>query len=389
MAVYKRTDEWSDAWHYRKLVTLPNGTKKRIHGTPAMNTKRAAEQAEAAHVERVLNPPKLELARHRMTDVLDKFLTDYVLVAENKDSEKATKRSAVDRYIRPELGPLFIDEITAERVEAFAAKLRRTPGQRKNDDGEHTMLGAKYAKNILQTLRKCLRWAKKLKWLAELPEIQMPRVDAESFRYLEAGELDALLATAAPEPLWFAAIVICADAGLRRGELRSLKWTDINEVTNHVTVNTSRWRKIETSPKSRKPRSVPMTARLRAALHAIRASKLRGPYVISRQDGKPYGTERLGEVMARLARVAKLTDCTWHVLRHTFCTDLAMEGTPVTTIQKLAGHASIMTTMRYMHVVSGALDEAISKLDARRARTWHGVVSAANNTSEGGEVIQL
>lgn len=40
-----------------------------------------------------------------------------------------------------------------------------------------------------------------------------------------------------------------------------------------------------------------------------------------------------------------------------------MRGAPVRTIQELAGHASITTTMRYMHLTQSAADEAIRLLD--------------------------
>jgi len=42
-------------WRYRKVVKLPDGRKVRISGTPAFNTRVAAEEAERAHVLRVLD----------------------------------------------------------------------------------------------------------------------------------------------------------------------------------------------------------------------------------------------------------------------------------------------------------------------------------------------
>ena len=39
-----------------------------------------------------------------------------------------------------------------------------------------------------------------------------------------------------------------------------------------------------------------------------------------------------------------------HILRHTFCSHLAMRGAAPKAIQNLAGHQHLSTTMRYMHL---------------------------------------
>lgn len=54
-----------------------------------------------------------------------------------------------------------------------------------------------------------------------------------------------------------------------------------------------------------------------------------------------------------------------HVLRHTFCSHLAMRGAPAKAIQEFAGHANLTTTTRYMHLSPGAKDAAIRLLDTR------------------------
>ncbi len=387
MAAYKRKDKYGDKWRYRKQVTLPNGRVINVAGTPPLNTKRSAEEAEREHIERIVNPPPPEIDRRKMSAVFDRFLEDYVLTANNKESEKAAKRSNVERYLRPELGKLYLDEVTPEVILDLTAKLHRT----EKAIGKEGKIGPKTIKNVLQTLRKCLRWSKEMGWLAEAPTVKMPKIDQEEIRFLSDEELDALLKVVAPEPIWYAAAVLGVDAGLRLGELRALKWTDYNQVTNKLVVTRSLWRRIESSPKSRKPRTVPVTKRLAAALSAIKATKLRGPYVLSREDGEAFGPEWMQETMERLARNAKLTDCGWHTLRHTFCTRLAMRGVPPSTIQKLAGHSNLATTMRYMHVVEGAEDAAIALLDGDPdvARSSHGPEQASKIDTEVGVIIQL
>jgi site-specific recombinase XerD len=57
-----------------------------------------------------------------------------------------------------------------------------------------------------------------------------------------------------------------------------------------------------------------------------------------------------------------------HILRHTFCSHLAMTGAPSRAIQRMAGHASIVTTECYMHLSQAALGGAIRLLDEARSK---------------------
>jgi integrase len=43
------------------------------------------------------------------------------------------------------------------------------------------------------------------------------------------------------------------------------------------------------------------------------------------------------------------------MLRHTFCSHLAMRGAPRRAIQELAGHRDIATTQRYVHLSPAAI----------------------------------
>lgn len=52
-----------------------------------------------------------------------------------------------------------------------------------------------------------------------------------------------------------------------------------------------------------------------------------------------------------------------HILRHTFCSRLAMRGAPVRAIQEFAGHQDLATTQRYMHLSPAARASAIRLLE--------------------------
>src|SRR5512137_1674738 len=52
-----------------------------------------------------------------------------------------------------------------------------------------------------------------------------------------------------------------------------------------------------------------------------------------------------------------------HILRHTFCSHLAMRGAPARAIQELAGHQDLSTTQRYMHLSPAAIESAVRLLE--------------------------
>ena len=80
----------------------------------------------------------------------------------------------------------------------------------------------------------------------------------------------------------------------------------------------------------------------------------------------------IGNHVDHSARSAKLKYRGVHVLRHTFCSHLAMRGAPARAIQELAGHADLRTTQRYMHPSPAALDAAIRLLELPPVRSRFG-----------------
>jgi site-specific recombinase XerD len=85
----------------------------------------------------------------------------------------------------------------------------------------------------------------------------------------------------------------------------------------------------------------------------------------------------------RASRRAKLAQEGVHILRHTFCSHLAMRGAPTRAIQELAGHRELSMTQRYMHLSPAALDSAIRLLDQAPGVTNFGDMLATGPSSEG------
>ena len=85
----------------------------------------------------------------------------------------------------------------------------------------------------------------------------------------------------------------------------------------------------------------------------------------------------------RASRRAKLSQDGVHILRHTFCSHLAMRGAPPRAIQELAGHRELGMTQRYMHLSPAALEGAIRLLDRPLAVETFGDILETGKVREG------
>jgi integrase len=149
---------------------------------------------------------------------------------------------------------------------------------------------------------------------------------------------------------------------LRCGEMIALEWADIDLAKRQLCVRHSDWNGEVTSPKGGRIRYVPMTTRLTTALRDHR--HLRSPRVLCQDDQRPFTRQQVQYRIKRTARRANVRRGV-HLLRHTFCSHLAMRGAPSRAIQELAGHSELSMTQRYMHLSPAALDSAIELLDRR------------------------
>jgi integrase len=151
----------------------------------------------------------------------------------------------------------------------------------------------------------------------------------------------------------------------------ALEWSDVDLGKRQLTIRRSEWKGHVTAPKGGRPRYVPLTLRLAAALREHR--HLRGLRVLVRREGGSLTQKMVQDHVRRAARRAGIEKSGVHMLRHTFCSHLAMRGAPARAIQELAGHHDLSTTQRYMHLSPAAIENAIRLLDGSVTRFGDGV----------------
>jgi len=114
--------------------------------------------------------------------------------------------------------------------------------------------------------------------------------------------------------------------GLRHGELIGLQWADVDLQRGKLQVRRSIWQGVTGLPKGGRGRTVDPPG---SAVDALKAHRhLRGPYNFCQEGGQPLTASmtehRLSRAVSRAAISREQGRITWHDLRHTYGSHLAM-----------------------------------------------------------------
>lgn len=247
--------------------------------------------------------------------------------------------------VLPLLGALRLDQIGELEIARLKASLRGAAPSTVNSS--------------LTAIKSALARAQ-ARYTFTMPTIKKLRIPAtQDIRFYSIAESTALVAAAAPRPARLVAILLALDAGLRCQEVAALRWSDVDIDGAEIIVRHTLYRGELRPTKSNRPRRVPMTPRLLAAIEAMP----REVWIVPRGRSQSNAV-KLASTLATVARVAGVPDHGPHALRHTFATHLLASGGNPRSVQALLGHASPAATAMYLHLLPGAEREAIAKLAA-------------------------
>jgi integrase len=228
------------------------------------------------------------------------------------------------------------------------------------------------ANNSLRVLRRVLNLAVEWGVLDSAPKVKVLSGERRRERVITSEE-EARYLTAAPEPLASIAAVL-ADTGMRPEECFRLCWEHVTWLNgrNGVLLVTR-----GKTPAAR--RVIPMTPCVRAVLESrwndtgkpeegwIWCAATRSGHVepssLRKQHARALKTiaEEASKRDERPVRPFVL-----YSLRHTFLTRLGRSGCDAWTLARIAGHASINISARYVHPSEDAVLDAISRLGGHK-----------------------
>lgn len=265
----------------------------------------------------------------------------------------------IRKHIMPVLGfELALVNVTRADVERVVAHL--------DNEVRAGRLAWKSAQNIWGTLTKLFDDARNsknlsLRALAGKPdpthEVRGPdRGEQRQSAYLWPKEAAALLAS--PLPIrWRLTYAVALYTGLRQGELAALRVADVVLDGGYLSVHSARDRETGgiKSTKGKRARRVPIEPNLRPLLASLIEGKPGEALVLDMPPKQKMADElrlhlaRAGLMRAELhANSAHQRPLTFHDLRHSFATWLALRGETELTIQSRLGHADAIMTQRYI-----------------------------------------
>jgi integrase len=221
-------------------------------------------------------------------------------------------------------------------------------------------LTAKTINNALSILRRALTEAMEWGRIEKLPRFKFLKTAPPTFDFLHPSEGEALMRAVTREP-WRLMVRCALRTGLRFGELLGLRWEDIDFDRNLIVVRRNVVDGQDGTPKNNRFRMVPLASSLRNELLAF---PRRAERVFVLADGRTPNRWSAIEALQHGCERAELRQIGWHVLRHSFASQLVGAGVNLAMIQALLGHSTLEMTMRYAHVAGEHLQRSIDALES-------------------------
>lgn len=297
---------------------------------------------------------------------IEKLLKDYLNYLEIERNRSPRTRENYERYLREFLKfskAKSPKDIAEDIVREFRLNLNRK-GIKKITQGYYIIALRNFLKYLLKRDIKVLTPEK----------IELPKIPERQIEVLEYGDLERLLSAPRGNSLRAlrdkAILETLFSTGLRLSELCGLdRYIDLKRGELSVRGKGDKLRVVFLSNSAKEAVKKYLEARTDAEKElfvslakAANGKSQRAPKVIG--PITPRAVQRMVEARAKEAGIAKHVHP--HQLRHSFATDLLINGADLRSVQALLGHSNISTTQIYTHITNKELREVHKAFHARR-----------------------
>jgi integrase len=311
------------------------------------------------------------MAPHKLT--VATYLAEHWLPAMQA---RGLRPSTLERYeshvrcaITPAVGGLPLQALMPTHLNKLYGDLRTSGRAPKTIRNVHGVLS--------KALADAERWGLVSRNVARLADV--PAVTRPKLRVWSPEQTRAFLNAVASDRL-FAAWLLAATTGMRRGELLGLRWADVDLNAGVLRVAQARVRAgnqvIAGEPKTaRGRRTIALDPATVAALRQHRKRQteerlLAGPrhtdsgLVFTMPDGSPIHPNRFGLWFRRRTRTAGLPAIRLHDMRHSYATAGLAAGVPPKVMSERLGHATVAFTLDTYTSALPAMDKSAADVVA-------------------------
>jgi integrase len=216
-----------------------------------------------------------------------------------------------------------------------------------------------YLRTLKAALNKALEW----ELISENPlnKIKLPKRQQEEQISLSVEELNSII-DAVNNPQIKDLIKTAFYTGLRLSELINLRVKHVDLEAGFLTVGDE-----DLITKSRRVREVALCSQEIQLLKDITTHKKPDDLLFGKTKKFPYSADYVSRKFKKAVRQKNLNErIHFHSCRHSYITHLANSEVPLPAVQMLAGHSTITTTMRYVHVDRMELMKSVRVLNELR-----------------------
>jgi integrase len=159
-------------------------------------------------------------------------------------------------------------------------------------------------------------------------------------RFLSHDEQDSLL-SASKKANWdkfYLVVLLAITTGARKGEILSLKWSDIDFQNRTALL---------AETKNGKPRLIPLT---QPVIEELMKYREKSDFLIFHSTVSSTSPFDIKKSWASALQVSGIGHCRFHDLRHTAASNLVKSGRSLFEVGTLLGHSSTSMTARYAHL---------------------------------------
>jgi integrase len=350
----KRGKGWAIRW--REIEIAPNGSKRKVlryERLGEISRKNAAETL----AQKLAMAGEQTATRSRVTfrSVANNWQAHVVPMY--KHSTQKNHRHILTKHLVPHFGDRAMCELTRKTIQEYVTHLMQREYAPKTIDHIHDVLSA--------VLRTAVKWGH----LRENPArgVDLPRLRTVRAKWaLTTSQAEALL-NALP-PLARTMVGLALLSGLRRGELFALRWKDLSDENQCLTVREAVYEGVFGTPKTEAGcRRIPLapTASLLLAewkRHSKRTEL--DALIFATWSGKPIAPNNvLRRWVFPLCEALKMPRATWLTFRRTYSSWAHDKGVPGKIVAELMGHAKVDTTLNvYTQVLEASVRTAVAKV---------------------------